>query len=66
MEKKGKGAEKQDSESTVSFQNYGLRRLFMILFHGWYLNKGQETLFFNLMYDKFWFDADFCASRFHR
>ena len=40
--------------------------LFMILFHGWYLNKWQETLFFNLMYDKFWFDADFCASRFHK
>ena len=31
--------EKQENESTKIFQNSGLRRLLMILYHGWYLRK---------------------------
>ena len=41
----GKGAEEQDNESTYSFQSYDLKRLFMFLYQGWYLQKEKEISF---------------------
>ena len=46
--KTAKCAEKQNNESTYSFQNCDSRQVLMFLYQGWYLQKEKETSFLTL------------------